>query len=256
MFEPIGRSESLLSKCLKEAEAVFKGYLNNAQHWNRYPYALNNPLKYVDPTGGAEKVVVNLNIIYDKEYYASPGDAEKAVAKQVEDLKKVYAPLDIEFKITYTPGSANNLTDANKARVAEGVVEGALNVFVSRKGGMDTQFSHTSTGLSYLNMANIESGQYAFTAGALAHEVAHQFGVGRPGALSNLIADAQLGWANWMLRRGFVQEGRDWVDDYRNVTYTEYWRNRGEILGHREVQRNPTTYDVYRVGARRFPGKR
>jgi RHS repeat-associated protein len=27
--------------------------LANPQSWNRYTYALNNPLKYVDPNGGA-----------------------------------------------------------------------------------------------------------------------------------------------------------------------------------------------------------
>jgi RHS repeat-associated protein len=38
----------------EEAEAVFRNYISEAQHWNRYSYALNNPLKYVDPNGREE----------------------------------------------------------------------------------------------------------------------------------------------------------------------------------------------------------
>ncbi|MFN0278432.1 MAG: hypothetical protein ACKVRN_07500 [Pyrinomonadaceae bacterium] len=36
---------------VEEAKQKFAGYLAQPQHWNRYSYALNNPLFYVDPDG-------------------------------------------------------------------------------------------------------------------------------------------------------------------------------------------------------------
>ena len=41
----------------KEAEALFREYIGNPQQWNRYTYALNNPLAYLDPTGEAVELV-------------------------------------------------------------------------------------------------------------------------------------------------------------------------------------------------------
>jgi hypothetical protein len=37
----------------RKARAEFNAYLSQPQQWNRYSYAINNPLLYVDPTGEA-----------------------------------------------------------------------------------------------------------------------------------------------------------------------------------------------------------
>lgn len=37
-----------------EAEEEFRKYLMQSQHWNRYPYVINNPLRYLDPNGEQE----------------------------------------------------------------------------------------------------------------------------------------------------------------------------------------------------------
>jgi RHS repeat-associated protein len=35
------------------ADSFFNGFLENPQNWNKYTYALNSPLRFVDPTGAA-----------------------------------------------------------------------------------------------------------------------------------------------------------------------------------------------------------
>ncbi len=40
----------------EEADELFTKYIGQPQHWNRYTYALNNPLLYVDPDGRKDEV--------------------------------------------------------------------------------------------------------------------------------------------------------------------------------------------------------
>jgi len=39
----------------------FQAWISNPQHWNKYAYALNNPLLYVDPSGMTETIYYWLN---------------------------------------------------------------------------------------------------------------------------------------------------------------------------------------------------
>jgi RHS repeat-associated protein len=245
----------------REAESTFKQYISNPQRWNRYSYVLNNPLKYIDPDGFAEKLVVNLNIVYDKERLTEE-QAKKAMAAQIADLKKTYGKIDIDFNITFTAGTAENITDSNKARISEGKVDGAINVFVTSRDrhAVGSPWSHTDTGETFINLR-------ASSVGNLTHEVAHQFafpsgGLGRSiwddflakgGGIERSLIQLRNGWQ--------VNEGTNWVDDYRNVKETrccvpgtEPWRAGNPIAY--QVQRSPTILDLYRVGARRFTGGR
>ncbi|HZE72693.1 MAG TPA: hypothetical protein VE135_24545 [Pyrinomonadaceae bacterium] len=73
-----------------EADAVFRNYKNEPQHWNHYSYALNNPVKYVDPDGLYEyetkllgkKLKVNISDKIDKKQQeAIKTNLDKAIAK-------------------------------------------------------------------------------------------------------------------------------------------------------------------------------
>jgi RHS repeat-associated protein len=74
----------------EEAEALFRDYVFQPQHWNRYAYALNNPLRYLDPDGRLEyetellgkKIKVKISDKIDrKEQEGIKANIDKAIAK-------------------------------------------------------------------------------------------------------------------------------------------------------------------------------
>jgi RHS repeat-associated protein len=58
----------------EEADALFKSYIEQPQHWNRYAYALNNPLKYVDPVNH-----LKVSLVADKRRYKRSDDIDLEV---------------------------------------------------------------------------------------------------------------------------------------------------------------------------------
>ena len=70
----------------EEADALFSNYIAQPQHWNHYSYALNNPLKYVDPDGLLEyetellgrKIKVKISDSIDKK-------EQEIIKKKIDD---------------------------------------------------------------------------------------------------------------------------------------------------------------------------
>jgi len=74
-----------------EAEDLIRNYIAEPQHWNRYTYALNNPLKYVDPDGlyeyEAEFLGKKIKVHIDDSILKKDSDALKRIQ---DNLQRVF----------------------------------------------------------------------------------------------------------------------------------------------------------------------
>ena len=193
--------------------------------------------------------------------FANEEAARQAAQKYIDYLRKAYRSLDIEFDISFTEGTAQraNSTKSGEAQIDPGKkVAGALNVFLTSRHSNAMGAAHSrENGDIFLNVrANSES--------RLAHEVAHPFGLSSWPSGHNytyLGSEWDIDTSLPNMYGGSLKEGIHWVDDYRNATQTrccapatEPWRA-GNPIGY-QGRRSPTAYDILRVGAQRFTGKK
>jgi RHS repeat-associated protein len=195
-------------------------YLSNPQTWNRYAYALNNPLRYVDPTGldpisvedcqkDSTCTVVKLNVILNTnaDLYDRDGNLrqeyQSKLDTQLAQAADEYGNANIAFDLNYSKAAV----DANYVGEA-----GAINAVVTDS---NESFSSKSwvgpSGASYtrLNIGTSLTSTYRST---LAHELSHHLtgdtrSWGIP-FLSNAIADDNNDLGRAILRNWSTPGGR------------------------------------------------
>lgn len=103
---------------LKRSE--FRAWISNPQHWNKYAYALNNPLLYVDPSGMTETIYywLNSSLTDAQKKYFQEHKAE--ILNAIADKLKQAGIKDVVFKegSTLSQSQVNSILAAQPKGVA------------------------------------------------------------------------------------------------------------------------------------------
>ncbi len=157
----------------EEANKQFVSYLSQPQRWNRYVYCLNNPLRHVDPDG-FDPITVNLNIIFDRNANYSAEEKLAFANSYVAQAQKDFGNIEVTFNVTYTEGTATNVSESNHA-ISSGTVAGAINAFVTRSSvGPAPEVTNHATGTIWISTGRSMNSQ---SPGNLTHGIIHALGI-------------------------------------------------------------------------------
>jgi RHS repeat-associated protein len=180
-----------LGRFMTSDPLMASGHARNPQTWNRYAYALNNPLRFVDPDGmevpadcAKDKncqITVKVNVIYDKTVNNGKGLTKEQKATfekdQLAKAQKDFGKSNIKLQFSYTQGSYTQ-DDDGMVHVA-GIKSDSLNVIASNTtptldSGASTMTS-SGIALTFINVNTAGSANWIFDSNTTEHELAHQF---------------------------------------------------------------------------------
>jgi RHS repeat-associated protein len=217
---------SALGRFTSPDPLMASAHASNPQSWNRYAYALNNPLRFVDPDGmdvpaacAQDKncqIVVKVNVIYDQTVNNGKGftDEQKKAfeSDQIAKAQKDFGNSNIKLDVTYTKGSYT--VDDNGQTHITGLDKGALNIVASTA----TPFGHngesTQSGgaaITFLRINDLSNTNWFMGSATTEHELGHQF-LGDPfntnrNFFTNITRDTDIDSRNTFQSMGVSQSG-------------------------------------------------
>jgi len=170
----------------------FQAWISNPQHWNKYAYALNNPLLYVDPSGLTETIYYFLNSNLTDEQKEFFQEHKTEILNSIADKLKQAGIKDVVFKdgSTLTSSQVTSMLKSQPESVA------FLNFVNKSYGGVTAGsglYGGTGDMRSAVFVGNLQedkpsAGELAFRVSEVAsHELGHRMGFYSRGATMSFI---------------------------------------------------------------------